>query len=125
NQLAAHHPFAGLLTSAGKVDLAALIQQKAELVEKMREEKYEDLVDEYGFEVIRGEATFEDEKTVSVAGRKIKAAAYLIATGAAPAVPDISGLKETSFLTSTTALELQEVPKRMAIIGAGYIALEL
>src|SRR5699024_4505998 len=42
-----------------------------------------------------------------------------------PAVPDIPGLSEIDFLTSTTALELKDVPKRLAVIGSGYIAAEL
>src|SRR5699024_6661708 len=39
--------------------------------------------------------------------------------------PDIPGLKDVDYLTSTTALELKEVPKRLAVIGSGYIAAEL
>ncbi len=48
-----------------------------------------------------------------------------IATGASPAIPDIRGLKEVDYLTSTSALELKEVPKRLAVIGSGYIAMVL
>jgi mercuric reductase len=123
--LARQNSFAGLQTAAGSVDLKRLIEQKNELVQQLREQKYVDLVEEYGFDLIRGEARFVDEKTVEVDGRKITAKRFLIATGASPAIPDIPGLKEIDYLTSTTALELKEVPKRLAVIGAGYIALEL
>src|SRR5699024_11114390 len=68
---------------------------------------------------------FVDEKTVEVNGMKLSAKRFLIATGASPFIPDISGLKEVDYLTSTTALELKEVPKRLAVIGAGCIGLEL
>lgn len=122
---AGHHPFAGIQTSADSVDLQRLIEQKNELVGELRKQKYIDLIEEYGFELIRGEARFVDEKTVEVNGRKITAKSFLIATGASPAVPEIPGLKKVDYLTSTTALELTEVPKRLAVIGAGYIALEL
>jgi mercuric reductase len=125
NHLANKSPFNGLQTSSGKVDLAKLTAQKNELVEGLRNQKYVDLIDEYGFDLIKGEATFVDEKTVVVNGQKLTAKNFLVATGASPKIPDIPGLKEVDFLTSTSALELKEVPKRLAVIGSGYIAMEL
>lgn len=125
NHLADQHPFAGLSTQAGQVDLAALTSQKEELVEGMRQQKYIDLIDDYGFDLIRGEAAFVDERTVEVNGQYYTAGKFLVSTGAAPFVPPIPGLKEADFLTSTTALELTEVPKKLAVIGSGYIAMEL
>jgi mercuric reductase len=125
NASAQQHPFAGIQTSAGTVDMAALIKQKDELVNNLRQEKYVNLIDDYGFEMIQGEARFVDEKTVEVNGQRITAKSFLIATGASPAIPNISGLSEVDYLTSTTALELKEVPKRLAVIGAGFIGLEM
>jgi len=125
NHLAGNHPFAGLKTQAGQVDMAALTQQKDELVEGMRLQKYIDLIAEYGFDLIRGEAEFVDGQTVEVNGQHYTAGKFLVATGAVPFAPAIPGLKDVGFLTSTTALELMKLPKKLAIIGSGYIALEL
>ncbi|MEC1158919.1 MULTISPECIES: mercury(II) reductase [Bacillaceae] len=125
NHLARMNPFLGLDISAGPVDLATLVNKKNELVDNMRQEKYVNLIDDYGFDLIQGEAKFLDENTVEVDGRKITAKSFFISTGASPQVPDIEGLKEVDFLTSTTALELKELPKRLAVIGSGYIAMEL
>lgn len=125
NHLARRNPFAGIETSAGRADMAALVKNKNELVAMLRRQKYVNLIDDYGFELIQGEARFVDDQTVEVNGRKITAKSFLIATGAAPQTPDIAGLQDTDYLTSTTALELQEVPKRLAVIGSGYIAMEL
>lgn len=125
NHLASQNPFMGLQTSAGPVNLKSLIEQKNELVAALRQQKYVDLIDDYGFDLIQGEARFLDERTVEVSGRRITARNFLIATGASPAIPNIPGLKDTDYLTSTTALELTEVPKRLAVIGSGYIAMEL
>ncbi|MBI3648634.1 MAG: mercury(II) reductase [Actinobacteria bacterium] len=122
---AGHQDFAGVETSAGKADLAALVAQKDELVEVMRQEKYIDLVDAYGFELIPGHAEFVGPDTLSVDGRTITAGAYLVATGASPAVPPIEGLQDAGYLTSTTALDLKELPGSMAVIGANAIGLEL
>ncbi|MGH2765362.1 MAG: mercury(II) reductase [Actinomycetota bacterium] len=124
-RLAGHHPFAGVETSAGTVDLAALVAQKDELVETMRREKYLDLVEAYGWEMIPGHAEFMGPDLVRVDDRTISAGKYLVATGASPAVPPITGLEEAGYLTSTTALELKELPRSMAVIGANAIGLEL
>jgi mercuric reductase len=127
NHLAKNNPFNGLQTSAASTDMAKLTEQKDELVEELRNQKYIDLIDEYGIDLIQGEARFLDEKTieVDVDGKSVTAKNVLIATGASPAIPDIPGLQDVEYLTSTTALELNEVPKRLAVIGSGYIALEL
>lgn len=122
---ARNNPFAGLGTSAAPVDLGLLVGQKNRLVAYMRQEKYVDLIAEYGFDLISGEARFVDEHSLQVGEEKIRASHFLIATGASPAVPDIPGLVDVPYLTSTSALELKEVPKSLVVIGAGYIALEL
>jgi mercuric reductase len=122
---AGHQPFAGITTSAGPVDLASLAAQKDELVSALRQEKYADLVEAYGFEVLPGHAAFTGLGTVEVAGRVIRPAAVLIATGASPAAPPIPGLAGAGYLTSTTALDLKQVPARLAVIGANAVGLEL
>ena len=125
HHLAAHHAFVGLATEAGPVQMGRLTVQKDELVGELRQHKYEDLVADYGWELVRGEAAFVDARRLRVGDRQIQAKAFLIASGARPAVPDIPGLAESGYLTSTTALELDHVPESVAVIGSGYIALEL
>ena len=122
---AGHHPFAGLSTHSGPVDLEALIAQKDELVGKLRQMKYADLVADYGFTVIPGHGRFAGPDLLEVDGRRVSARVYLVATGASPAAPPIPGLAEAGYLTSTSALELTEVPKRLVVIGANAIGLEL
>ncbi|WP_252502733.1 mercury(II) reductase [Sporosarcina sp. Marseille-Q4943] len=125
NHIAKNNPFVGLHTSAGNVDLTPLIKQKNDLVTDLRNSKYVDLIDDYGFELIKGEAKFVDEKTVEVNGIQLSAKRFLIATGASPAVPKILGIEEVDYLTSTSLLELKQVPKRLTVIGSGYIGMEL
>jgi mercuric reductase len=125
NHLAKANQFKGLQTYAGEVDLATLVNQKDELVSELRNQKYIDLIDEYGFDLIKGEAKFVDENTVEVNGQKLSAKRFLIATGSSPYIPTISGLEEVDYLTSTTLLELKTVPKRLTVIGSGYIGWEL
>lgn len=125
NHIAKNNPFVGLHTSAGNVDLTPLIKQKNDLVTDLRNSKYVDLIDDYGFKLIKGEAKFVDEKTVEVNGMQLSAKRFLIATGASPAVPKIPGIEEVDYLTSTSLLELKQVPKRLTVIGSGYIGMEL
>ena len=125
NHLSKDNPFIGLQTSAGEVDLASLITQKDKLVSELRNQKYVDLIDEYNFDLIKGEAKFVDASTVEVNGAKLSAKRFLIATGASPSLPQISGLEEMDYLTSTTLLELKKIPKRLTVIGSGYIGMEL
>jgi mercuric reductase len=121
----AHHPFDGVETAPAKIDLGALVAAKDHLVDALRQEKYADLVADYGFDVIHGRARFVDAEALEVDGRTIRAGAYLIATGARPVAPPVPGLADAGYLTSTTALELTEVPARLAVVGANAIGLEL
>jgi mercuric reductase len=122
---AGHNPFAGVATRNGPVDLAALIHQKDELVSQMRQEKYLDLIADYGWDLRRGEAHFGEDGFLRVDGDVIRARKTLLATGAAPAVPPIPGLADGPFLTSTSALSLTTLPKSLVVIGSGYVALEI
>ena len=122
---AAHHPFRGVDTHPAMVDLGVLVAAKNGLVDSLRQEKYADLVAGYGFDVLHGRARFVDESTIEVDGRPVRAGAYLVATGARPEAPPVPGLTESGYLTSTTALELAEVPDRLAVVGASAIGLEL
>lgn len=121
---AGQHPYAGVETRAAGVDLTALVAQKDQLTAAMRQAKYLDLVDAYGWDLIHGEARFVDEGTLTVGTRTIQAGVFLIATGASPAIPAIPGLAEAGYLTSTTAMALDRLPSSLAVIGAGYVALE-
>lgn len=122
---ASHQPFAGVKTEAISVDYGAMVVQKDKRVARLRQDKYADLITEYGWELVQGEATFTDPTTLTVGKRTIRADAYLIATGSRPAVPAIPGLAETGYLTSTSAMELETLPSSIVVIGAGYVALEL
>ena len=124
--------FPGVVTSADPVDMAALVGGKADLVNEMRQEKYLDLIAEYGWDLRAGTAAFTgttEQPVLHVIGPdgssdQIRAEHYLIATGSAPWAPPIDGVDEVGYLTSTTAMELGELPTSMIVLGGGYVALE-
>ncbi len=121
---AAANLYPGAPTSAGPIDLAALITQKDDLVARLRAEKYAAVADAYGFEVHTGTATFAEDGTFTVDGRPQPADAYLLATGAQPARPELAGLDQVDYLTSTTAMELTQLPATLVVVGGGYVGME-
>ena len=116
--------FPGIRTEAGPVDVPALVAGKQEIVETLRQAKYIDLAAEYGFELREGHARFVTGPALEADGERIEAAHYLVATGAEPHIPDVPGLVDSGYLTSTTAMELDHLPASMLVIGGGYVAME-
>lgn len=117
-------PFRGVPTSAGEVDLAAVVEQKDELVDRLRQAKYADVAAAWGFEIMSGTARFRDRGLLEVDGRPLRAGGYVLATGAQPYVGGIAGIDQVDYLTSTTAMELRELPASLVVVGGGYVGME-
>src|SRR6266851_2213828 len=81
--------------------------------------------DELGVDVFIGEARFTGVDMVEVDGRKLRFRKACIATGARAAAPPIPGLAEAGYLTNETVFSLTELPRRIAVLGAGPIGCEL
>jgi mercuric reductase len=105
--------------------LAAAVERKDALVGRLRREKYLELLEAYEIELREGEAKLAGPHAVAVNGELATADAIVIAAGASPAAPPIPGLEEAGYLTSTTALEVTDAPRRLAVMGAGATGLEL
>lgn len=75
-----------------------------------------------GIETLHGEASFIAEDRLAIDGRELTATHVVIATGASPRPLDIPG--EAYVITSTDFLNLDELPRRIVFVGAGYISLE-
>lgn len=84
---------------------------------------YDNVLGKNKIEVINGFAKFVDAKTVEVNGQHFTADHILIAVGGEPTIPDIPGAEHG--IDSNGFFELTEQPKRTAVIGAGYIAVEI
>jgi len=78
-----------------------------------------------GVDVFLGEARFVGRDAAEVDGKRLNFSRALVATGARPAAPPIPGLAESGFLTNETVFSLTELPRRLAVIGAGPIGCEL
>ena len=77
-----------------------------------------------GYEVVPGEATFIDAKTVQVGDRELSADRILIATGSRTAVPPVPGIEQVAWIDHVSALELEQIPDSLLVVGAGPVGLE-
>ena len=129
---AAHHvhvartAFPGISACDPQVAWKDVVGQKREIVETMRQEKYLDVLASYeGVRLLRGNAKLLGEGRVQVGDQEVTTRRIIVATGTRPAMPPIPGLAEAGALDSTTAMELEELPESMIVIGGGAIGLEL
>lgn len=106
-------------------DFGRLVQRVSQTVDTMSRHFAEQVAAQPQLELIQGHARFIADKQIEVNGRRLQGDKIFIATGARPSIPDIPGLAGTPYMTSTEALRCKELPKRMIIIGASYIACEL
>ncbi len=74
--------------------------------------------------VFRGHARFESPRTISVNGELLEASRIFLNLGGRASVPDMPGLDQVSYLTNTTILELDTLPRHLVIVGGSYIGLE-
>ena len=130
--LLAEHPFPGIGRQAPVVDRRALVAQQQGRVEELRHAKYKSVLESRAesIRLLRGAARFEDARTLAVTlpdGKveTVGADRILVATGASPAIPEVPGLKDTPYWTSTEALVAEELPEHLMVYGGSVVALEL
>lgn len=105
------------------------IENKNTLIGALRGKNYEMLASKENITVYDGTGSFVSKNVVNVGNNgenvQIEGEKIFINTGAATIIPNIKGLKESNYVyTSTSIMELKELPKKLTIIGAGYIGLE-
>jgi pyruvate/2-oxoglutarate dehydrogenase complex dihydrolipoamide dehydrogenase (E3) component len=111
------------------VEMHRIRQRKRDIVESFRSGSQARLEKAANLSLIFGDASFADNKTVSVrlkdgTERQLSADRIFIDAGGRPTVPEIDGLKNVPFLDSTSIMELEEVPKHLLVLGGGYVGLE-
>ncbi len=107
-------------------DFKAAIEEKRHLIGALRESNYNNVLGSLrGVEYIEGRARFVSTTAVDVDDRTLTAEKFLIATGSRPSVLPFPGIEGVQFVTNREAMELEELPRSMIVIGAGPIGLEL
>ena len=99
------------------------MHHEREVVEMERKRILKNL-DLHKIEYIQGQAAFEDARTVSVGGRKLKGEIILISTGSKPNRPAEISFDDVHTFDSDTFLQMDRIPKTLAVIGGGVIGCE-
>lgn len=109
--------------------IATVVERKRRVVSGMVDAHWKMFTSTPHMEFIVGLGKFVGERTIEVvtedgAVKVLRGKRVYINTGSRTTIPKIAGLDSVPFLTSTSLMELQELPSHLAIIGGGYIALE-
>jgi mercuric reductase len=113
----------GLPPAPELADLASIHAWKETL--RKPQEKWVEELRARGFDTVEGVAAFVDPHRVRVDGRELVGERVLIATGSRTAVPPIPGLDGLDWLDHVTALDLEQVPATLLVLGGGPVGLEL
>jgi len=131
---AVHHAknaerFDGVKGTSEIFNWKALVAQKQSLVDELRKAKYEDVLLSYPnvtYVDMKEKAHFTGNGTeVDVDGVLYNPKKIVIATGSSSTLPPINGIQSVPALDSTSALELEVLPKSLLLIGGGVIGVEL
>lgn len=115
-------PDYGFSSEKSNFDFSTLRKNRESYIVRARS-SYNGSFERNGIEQIQGRARFIDKQTVEVNGEQIRAKHIVIATGAKAAIPDIPGRELGE--TSDDVFAWEALPQSVAIVGAGYIAVEL
>ncbi|MBL4762336.1 MAG: NAD(P)/FAD-dependent oxidoreductase [Gammaproteobacteria bacterium] len=107
------------------VDMARVSQHIQRVIKTIQVHDEPERFEAYGAEVVFGSATFINQHEVAINGQIIRPKRVVIATGSSPLVPPIPGLKEAGYLTNIDVFSLQDLPKKLVVIGGGPIGIEL
>lgn len=118
----------GITDDGFKIDMLGVRDRKHKMVSGLNE-MYMENYRETGAEFILATGRFIARKTVEATlpdgtVRQLRGANVIVSTGTRAAIPGISGLAEAKPLTHVEALELDEVPEHLIIIGGGYVGVE-
>ncbi|VXC54225.1 glutathione-disulfide reductase [Pseudomonas sp. 9Ag] len=111
----------GWTIDGARFDWASLIANKDREIQRLNG-IYKNLLTDSGVTLLQAHARLVDPHTVEVDGKHYSAEHILIATGGWPYVPDIPGREHA--ITSNEAFYLDELPRRVLVVGGGYIAVE-
>lgn len=115
----------GIKAEVSAVDWQSIVRRASDTVDGDAQAVEEGNLQHPKISVFRDTARFVGDKALEVGGERITAESIVIAAGSRPRVPDIDGLADVPFITSDEALRLLTQPRRLIILGGGYIAAEL
>lgn len=115
----------GIDGAIGKVNFSDVMTRVRGVIKTIEPHDSVERFTSLGVEVELGDAVIESPYSVKVNGRIITTRSIILATGARPFVPSIPGLNQIDYLTSDSVWELNDLPKRLLVVGGGPIGCEL
>ena len=115
----------GVHTASAEFDFKEVMDRVRSIIGVI---EHHDSVERYtglGVDCFAGHATIESPYCVDVDGKKLTTRSIVIASGAEPAVPSLPGIDDVNYYTSDTIWEINELPKRLLVLGGGPIGCEL
>ena len=110
----------------GDLDAGAVLKRRDEIIHDLDDSNQVPWLEQRGVTVVRGAGRLEGERRVRVGDDTLVARkAVVVATGTAPLIPPIDGLREAEPWTNREATTAKEVPDRLAILGGGVVAVEM
>jgi pyruvate/2-oxoglutarate dehydrogenase complex dihydrolipoamide dehydrogenase (E3) component len=122
--LARRGPDFGFSTGDIRIDLRAVKARKDAVVLGSRSSVEKWLRGTKNCTVIQGHAAFESPRTLRIGDDILEADQIFLNVGARPLIPDMPGVGSVPFLTSTSILDLEELPPHLVVVGGGYVGCE-
>lgn len=115
----------GIEAGEPRVDFAAVMTRVRGAIEQAGRHDTPEYLRSEGVDVIGAEALFTGPRTIEAGGQQLRFRTALIATGSRPTLPPIPGLEEVAPLTNESVFDLEELPRRLLVLGGGPIGCEL
>jgi pyruvate/2-oxoglutarate dehydrogenase complex dihydrolipoamide dehydrogenase (E3) component len=111
---------------SGDLDARAVLERRDEIIHNLDDKHMEPWLTDRGVTIFRGAGRFEAERRVAVGDETLVATkAVIVATGSAPLMPPIDGLKEAKAWSNREATTAKQVPERLTILGGGVVGVEM
>ncbi len=115
----------GFNSASVDFDFAKVMERVQHVIKQIEPHDSVERYSQLGVECIHGDAKIIDPYRVTVGARVLTTKNIIVATGARPLVPPISGLEDSEYLTSDTLWGLRDLPKKLVVLGGGPIGAEM
>jgi len=115
----------GIETDGGRADFARVMERVHAIIARIEPHDSPERFRSLGVDVIQGRARFLSPEQAEVAGRRVHAKRWILATGSRTAIPPVAGLEDAGYLTHETLWALRALPESLLVMGAGPIGIEM
>ncbi len=115
----------GLQAADPRADIQSVLKYVWDTIENLAQHDSPEALAEYGVETLFGGARFLSDRRLAVGDTEIEADHIIVAVGSHAAPPPIEGLAEAGFIDHVKIFHLEQMPKRLVVIGGGPIGIEM